>query len=70
MDKLDVFGAKPLHHLNRFRLIVELRQTRAELKEARQKIRDLTGALDAIGKEDNEVPSPAHDVRKAARPRI
>lgn len=48
MDKLDIYGHKPLHHLNRFRLIVELRETRAELRDARQQIKDLRGAIDTM----------------------
>lgn len=47
-DKLDVFGTRPLHHLNRFSLIIQLRQTQAELRVERQKVKDLQGALDAM----------------------
>lgn len=66
MDKLD----KPLHKQTRCDLIIELRQVRAELIDARQKIRDLTGALDAMSQVDNAVSSLSHDVRQTPRPRI
>lgn len=51
-DKFDVFGTKPLHHLNRFRLIVELRETRAELKRVKQQLKDVIGGLDAMNQAD------------------
>lgn len=66
-DKLDVFGTKPLHHLNRFRLIVELRQVRAELIDARQKIKDLEGQVATLI--ECEKYEPANDVRKTGRNR-
>lgn len=68
MDKFDVFGTKPLHKLNRFRLIVELRQVRAELIDARQKIKDLEGEVRALIECEKYQPTN-HVVRKVGRPR-
>lgn len=66
-DKLDIYGTKPLHHLNRFSLIVELRQVRAELIDAKQKIKDLEGEIAALIECENY--KPANDVRKTGRNR-
>lgn len=68
MDKL---GQKPLHRLTRHEALIELRQTRAELKQAQQQIKDILGGLHAIGEVEHAVShSPTHDVRNTPRPRI
>lgn len=63
MDKLL---DKPLHQMTRMDAITALQQTRVELMDARQRIKDLEGEVRALIECEGHQPN---DVRKVGRVR-
>jgi hypothetical protein len=63
---MDKVGTKPLGRMSRAELMSELHQTRSDLANARQKIKDLQGFLDVLTLNESEsvaanVPAPTHE---------
>lgn len=62
---MDKIGTKPLHQMSRMDAIAALQQTRGELVDAKQRIKDLEGEVQALIEAGDQ--SPSHDVLKVGR---
>lgn len=62
---MDKFTTKPLHEMTRMDAIQALQQCRAELLDARQRIKDLEGEVQTLIECDGH--SPKYEVARPAR---